>query len=94
MGSPPMTRLTMIGLAVPPEPAIAPSTQLWPVALNALANSVTAAASPRLVQQCITSSSVALAALAPTNAVMPSRLLRKSSYSFSLSIPDDGIAVI
>ena len=41
----------MIGRAVPPEPAIAPSTHLLPVASNALASSATAAASPPDVHQ-------------------------------------------
>jgi hypothetical protein len=55
-------RLTMIGRAVPPEPAMAPSTHLLPVASNALASSATAAASPPDVHQCVTSRSVACAA--------------------------------
>ena len=52
-------RLIMIGRAVPPEPAIAPSTQWLPVASKALANSATAAASPPDVHQWVTSRSVA-----------------------------------
>ena len=62
IGSPPVMRLIMIGRAVLPEPAIAPSTHLLPVASNALANSATAAASPPDVHQCVTSRSVACAA--------------------------------
>ena len=48
-----MMRLTMIGRAVPPEPAMAPSTHVLPVASKALANSATAAASPPLVHPCV-----------------------------------------
>ena len=55
-------RLIMIGRAVSPPPAIAPSTHLLPVASNALANSATAAASPPDVHQWVTSRSVAEAA--------------------------------
>src|SRR6187401_1872132 len=62
IGSPPVMRLTMIGRAVSPEPAIAPSTHLLPVASKALANSATAAASPPEVHQWVTSRSVANAA--------------------------------
>jgi hypothetical protein len=51
IGSPPVILLIMIGRAVEPEPAIAPSTQVLPVASNALANSATAAASPPDVHQ-------------------------------------------
>src|SRR4051812_14952910 len=57
IGSPPVSRLTMTGRAVSPAPAIAPSTQWLPVALNALANSATAAASPPDVHQWVTSRS-------------------------------------
>jgi len=39
-------REMMIGRAVPPEPAIAPSTHVLPVAVHASANLETAAASP------------------------------------------------
>ena len=59
-GLPPRIRLEMIGRATSPEPAIAPSTHLLPVASNALANSATAAASPPDVHQCVTSTSAAL----------------------------------
>src|SRR3546814_19292416 len=62
IGSPPVMRLIMIGRAVLPPPAMAPSTHLLPVALNALANSATAAASPPEVHQCVTYRSAALAA--------------------------------
>ena len=55
-------RLIMIGRAVLPEPAIAPSTHLLPVASKALASSATAAASPPEVHQWVTSRSVACAA--------------------------------
>ena len=51
IGSPPVMRLIMIGRAVPPDPAMAPSIHLLPVASNALANSATAAASPPEVHQ-------------------------------------------
>ena len=51
----------MIGRAVSPPPAMAPSTQLSPVASKALASSATAAASPPEVHQCVTSRSVACA---------------------------------
>ena len=69
-GFPPVMRLTMTGRALSP-PAIAPSIHVWPLAVNALANSATAAASPPDVHQCITSRSVAFAtvALALTKAV-------------------------
>jgi hypothetical protein len=60
IGSPPVMRLTMTGRAVPPPPAMAPSTQLLPVASNSRANSATAAASPPDVHQWVTSRSVAL----------------------------------
>ena len=52
-------RLIMIGRAVLPPPAMAPSTHLLPVASKALANSATAAASPPDVHQWVTSRSVA-----------------------------------
>ena len=71
IGSPPVKRLTMTARAASP-PAIAASTHLWPVASNAFANSFTAAASPPDVHQCMTSRSVALAALALTMAVAQS----------------------
>ena len=87
IGSPPMIRLIMIGLAVPPDPAIAPSTQVLPVALNALANSATAAASPPEVHQCVTSRSVADATLTvPVNSAVATRavfLKLLSNISFS-----------
>src|SRR5689334_3221372 len=54
----------MTGRATSPEPAIAPSTHLLPVALNALANSATAAASPPDVHQWVTSSSTPAGLLA------------------------------
>src|SRR6266496_6753285 len=57
IGSPPVMRLIMIGRAMSPEPAMAPSTHLFPVLLKALANSATAAASPPEVHQCVTSRS-------------------------------------
>jgi LacI family transcriptional regulator len=50
-------RLIMIGRAVPPPPAMAPSTHLLPVASKALASSATAAASPPEVHQWVTSRS-------------------------------------
>ncbi len=62
IGSPPVMRLIMIGRAVLPPPAMAPSIHLLPVASNALANSATAAASPPDVHQWVTSRSVACAA--------------------------------
>ena len=55
-------RLIMIGRAVEPPPAMAPSTHLLPVASKALASSATAAASPPEVHQWVTSRSVACAA--------------------------------
>src|SRR5215468_8482688 len=57
IGSPPVMRLIMTGRATSPDPGIAPSFHLFPVALNALANSATAAASPPDVHQWMTSSS-------------------------------------
>ena len=62
IGSPPMMREIMIGRAVPPEPAIAPSTHVLPVAFQASANLPTAAASPPEVHQWVTSSSTPSAA--------------------------------
>ena len=50
-------------------PAMAASTQVCPVASKALANSLTAAASPPDVHQCMTSNSVAEALDAATIAV-------------------------
>src|SRR3569623_1947351 len=63
IGLPPRMREMMIGRAVSPEPAIAPSPQWLPVASKAFANSITAADSPPDVHQCVTSRSVALAAV-------------------------------
>src|SRR5882757_6700742 len=57
-----MMRLTMTGRAVSPDPGMAPSTQWLPVALNALANSATAAASPPDVHQWVTSRSTPVGA--------------------------------
>src|SRR5262245_50291952 len=57
IGSPPVMRLIMTGRATSPDPGMAPSTQWLPVALNALANSATAAASPPEVHQWVTSRS-------------------------------------
>ena len=67
-------RLIMTGRAVSPDPAIAPSTQWLPVALNALANSATAAASPPDVHQWVTSRSTPVGAglaVSPAFAVSP-----------------------
>ena len=61
------------GRAVPPDPAMAPSSQLCSVALNAAANSATAAASPPDVHQWVTSSSADCAVPAATRAVAANR---------------------
>jgi hypothetical protein len=63
----------MMGRAVPPEPAIAPSSHVLPVAFHASANLDTAAASPPDVHQCVTSSSIALAVDAAVSAVPTNR---------------------
>src|SRR5262249_11545538 len=61
-----MMRLRMIGRAVSPLPPMAPSTHLSPPrALNESANTLTAAASPPDVHQCVTSQSAACAAVNP-----------------------------
>ena len=72
-----------------PEPAIAPSTHLLPVASNALANSATAAASPPEVHQCVTSRSVAqpapaVSATEPASAAPKLRNFIETSQSASL----------
>ena len=59
----------MIGRAVSPDPAIAPSIHVLPVAFQASANLETAAASPPDVHQCVTSSSIAFAVVAAVSAV-------------------------
>jgi len=73
----------MIGRAVPPDPAMAPSIHLSPDASNALAISLTAAASPPLVHQWVTSSSVANAAEPLHSAVAASMVV----ISFIISPP-------
>jgi hypothetical protein len=62
-------REMMMGRAVPPEPAIAPSTHVLPVAFHASANFATAAASPPDVHQWVTSNSTAFAVDAAAMAV-------------------------
>jgi hypothetical protein len=74
----------MIGRAVPPDPAIAPSSQVLPVAFHASANLETAAASPPDVHQCVTSSSTADAADAEIIAVAASSFVESFTILSSL----------
>ena len=82
-----MILLIIIGLATPPDPAIAPSTHVCPVASKALASSATALASPPEVHQWVTSNSVANATLTvPVNSAVATRavfLKLLSNISFS-----------
>jgi hypothetical protein len=77
-------RLMMIGRAVPPEPAIAPSIHVLPVAFHASANLPTAAASPPDVHQCVTSSSTADAVDAAQIAVAASSFVDSFTILSSL----------
>ncbi len=74
----------MIGRATPPEPAIAPSTQLSPPALNASAKTLTAAASPPDVHQCVTSRSTACDEAAPKVSTL--KALASAVYRIDLFI--------
>jgi hypothetical protein len=85
IGSPPVIRLIMIGRAVEPPPAIAPSTHLLPVASKAAASSATAAASPPDVHQCVTSRSVAWTA--PTGSATDAAKTAASERIFIGNLP-------
>src|SRR5689334_10539259 len=77
IGSPPRMREIMMGRAVSPPPAMAPSIHLLPVAFQASASLETALASPPEVHQWVTSRSTAWAAVAVMAQIAdaPSRLV-------------------